>query len=104
MIEDILNNETFKDKKFNLLDDNEKHLYKMIIKKCKLAGNVNVRLDKLNSSEIDELKNRFNLVIGQIEAGNDNKDIKSEAKDLIQKMISKKLISNNAGINLLLKI
>ena len=99
-----MNGESFKDKKFNLLDDNEKHLYKMIIKKCKLAGQVNVRLDKLNSSEIDKLKERFQLVIGQIEAGNDNKDIKNEGKDLIDKMVSKKLISKNAGINLLLKI
>ena len=101
MIDNILDSKEFNENEFDDLDNDEKLIYKMIIKKCNIAGKINVRLDRLNTDEVEKLKNDFNVVIGEIEAGNNNPKLLTDAKKMINEMLNKKMISNNQALNLL---
>lgn len=104
MINDILDNKKFDENDFNKLDENDKIIYKMIIKKCGVANIIDVRLDRLISSELNNLKNDFDVLMGQIGAGNDSQRIKDNAKKMVNQMIDKKMISNNQGLKLLMQL
>lgn len=101
MIVDIIDESKFDEDKYDALNDHDKLLYKMIVKKCNLAGDLNIRLDRLNNDDIEKLKEDFNVVMGQLESGNDNPELNKKAKALINEMLSKKVISNNQALNLL---
>jgi hypothetical protein len=101
MIVDIIDESKFDEDKYDALNDYDKLLYKMIVKKCNLAGDLNIRLDRLNNDDIEKLKEDFNIVMGQLESGNDNPELNKKAKALINEMLSKKVISNNQALNLL---
>lgn len=101
MIDDILEKKPFNEDKFDLLNNDEKLLYKMIVKKCNIAGILNIRLDRLNTDELQKIKDDFNVVMGQLEAGNDSPKLIIRAKELINEMLDKKMISNNQALNYL---
>ncbi|MFN9109681.1 MAG: hypothetical protein ACK5XN_06385, partial [Bacteroidota bacterium] len=69
MVNDILNNKKYSEAKFNKLNDDEKLLYKQMLKKSRLYADLDVRMDSLGTPSIDKLKNEFQVVMGQIEAG-----------------------------------
>jgi hypothetical protein len=104
LIMDILHQKKFSDFKFKKLSDDEKHVYKLMIKKVRLAGEVDVRLDQLGTPTIDKLKNEWTKVFGEINAGNDSPQLIKRAKELIQIFIEKKLITRTEGLNLLMRL
>ena len=104
MVMDIINGKKFSDRKFSMLPEDEKYLYKVMLKKSKLAGEVDVRLDTLNSSTIDKLKNEWELTFGIINSGNDSPALIKRAKELIKIFMDKKMISKSEGLNILMNI
>lgn len=101
MIDDILEKKPFDEDNFDLLNNNEKLLYKMIVKKCNIAGLLNIRLDRLNTNELQKIKDDFNVCMGELDAGNDSPKLIKQAKELINEMLDKKMISNNQALNYL---
>lgn len=104
MVMDIINGKKFSDRKFNMLPEDEKYLYQVMLKKAKLAGDLDVRLDKLNSSAIEKLKNDWELVIGEINSGNDSPALIIRAKVLVKTFMEKKMISKSEGLKMLMNI
>lgn len=104
MVMDILQGKKFSDRKFSLLTEDEKYLYKIMLKKAQLAGDLDVRLDKLTSSSVDKLKNDWELVIGEINAGNDSPQLIKRAKELVKMFMDKRMISKTEGLNMLMNI
>lgn len=104
MVMDIVNGKKFSDRKFSMLPEDEKYLYQVMLKKSKLAGDLDVRLDKLTSSTIDELKNEWELTLGQINSGNDSPTLIKRAKELIKIFMDKKMISKSEGLKMLMNI
>jgi hypothetical protein len=104
LVDDILNGKKFSEFKFKKLSDDEKHIYKLMIKKARLAGEVDVRLDQLTSGAIEKLKNEWAKTFGELQAGNDAPQLVKRAKELIQIFIEKRLITRVEGLNLLLKL
>lgn len=104
MVNDILNNKKYSEAKFNKLNDDEKLLYKQMLKKSRLYADLDVRMDSLGTPSIDKLKNEFQVVMGQIEAGNNNPTLLKRAKELIQEFINKKVITKAEGVSMLMQI
>jgi hypothetical protein len=104
MVQDILHKKKFSEAKFNKLSDDEKLMYKVMIKKARVAGDIDVRLDQLGTPTIEKLKNEWDVVMGQISAGNDNPTLRKRAKELIQSFIDKKMITKAEGVNLLMNL
>ncbi|MFN9113922.1 MAG: hypothetical protein ACK5XN_27970, partial [Bacteroidota bacterium] len=104
LVDDILNGKKFSEFKFKKLSDDEKHIYKLMIKKARLAGEVDVRLDQLTSGAIEKLKNEWAKTFGELQAGNDAPQLVKRAKELIQIFTEKRLITRVEGLNLLLKL
>ncbi|MFN9111975.1 MAG: hypothetical protein ACK5XN_18070, partial [Bacteroidota bacterium] len=73
-------------------------------KKSRLYADLDVRMDSLGTPSIDKLKNEFQVVMGQIEAGNNNPTLLKRAKELIQEFINKKVITKAQGVSMLMDI
>jgi hypothetical protein len=104
MVEDILHKKKFSEAKFNKLSDDEKLMYKVMIRKARVAGDMDVRLDQLGTPSIDKLKNEFEVINGQIAAGNNNPTLLKRAKEIVQEFINKKIITKAQGVEILMNM
>jgi len=50
------------------------------------------------------LKNRYNVLSGEIEAGNNSADVKKELIDIIKLLVEKKVISKSDSIEMINEI
>jgi hypothetical protein len=76
-------------KDINNLNLSEKELYDHLVHLAKLSKDVASSSDQT----IEKLKNRFQLIDGQIQAGNNNPELLHELYQLLQKMVNFNLIS-----------
>jgi hypothetical protein len=53
------------------------------------------KIKATNTDKIKEENNRFNILLGELHAGNDNKDIIKELKNLIKKFMNDGRLSKN---------
>jgi hypothetical protein len=79
------------------LSDNEKSIYDAIIWKAKLHKDVPNNYD----TSIATLKRRLQLLEGEVEAGNTNKDLKKEMNSVIRQLIELRAITEQNGRNYL---
>jgi len=79
------------------LSDNEKSIYDAIIWKAKLHKDVPNNYD----TSIATLKRRLQLLEGEHEAGNTNKDLKKEMNSVIRQLIELRAITEQNGRNYL---
>ena len=94
MIEILLNlsnNNIVSNKDYNTLDDNEKTLYNLIIKISKLNKTKNFNDIETTKNNI---KNKYNLIIGEIESGNNNIILLKQLKDILEELHHMKLINS----------
>lgn len=96
----ILNDIVFEDKfledDYRDLDEHEQKLFDDLITFCKMDKKDSVKLyrhKKYSDKERDEMIKRFNILRGELLAGNDNPSIIKEMKLLILKMYHEKIIS-----------
>lgn len=87
----LLNHEIPKHEDLKHFDLKEKELYDMVIHLAGLHKRVEHNLDRTKQS----MKHRFELLDGEINAGNDNHSIKKELKDLVHKMAYAGMISHH---------
>jgi len=79
----ISNNNNLTNKDINILDEDEKLLLDNILY---IAGlHKNISGSGLNS--VEKYKNKLNLIVGEIEAGNNNDKIKSDLYDVLFKLV-----------------
>jgi len=79
----ISNNNNLTNKDINILDEDEKLLLDNILY---IAGlHKNISGSGLNS--VEKYKNKLNLIVGEIEAGNNNNKIKSDLYDVLFKLV-----------------
>ena len=72
VIEDIINDK-FEKRLFDKLETNDKRLIKRFITALKIDINI-------SSKEEDEYRQQFDILLGQLRAGNTNPDIKNKLK------------------------
>jgi hypothetical protein len=78
------------------LKDSEKDLLVQLMKTSGLSKQLNFTKSKIEPSRSD-LKLRYNVLIGEIEAGNNSEVIVQELKTVIEKLIKLNLIAEDSG-------
>jgi hypothetical protein len=94
VIMDILMNK-FDQKRFDALTDGEE---KLISQFCTIAG---VSCVPKLKKEVEDLKTKMEILIGEITAGNDSDDIRRMLKECTKKLMEKKAITKLEGLTLL---
>ena len=74
------------------------HLY-TVAKECKIADRLSLQAP--NKSEIDKENDRFFLLKGQIQSGNDNEKLVKEFKKLLLKMLHEKRVPRTIALDIL---
>ena len=87
---------------YNKLDDDEKEYLHFVAKKSNLLDKLEVPTPKKDDDE--KMMNRFDILRGQIMAGNDNKQMLDEFKRLILDMADKKLLPRRQVSDILIDI
>lgn len=85
----------------SLSNDEKEYLY-YVAKKCDLVDKLMIPTP--NKSENEKLVNRFEIMKGQIMAGNDNKDLIREFKKLLINLSDKKLLPRRQASETLIEI
>ena len=94
-----LDNSSIDTKMFNLLSSEEKDLFKQMTRLCQ----VHFESDNNDPLFQDKLK-RFEILKGEIIAGNDNRQLLKELKQYIKDFMADGVITKTAGYNLLEEI
>jgi hypothetical protein len=96
IINDLVFEDKFAEEDYMDLDESEKKLFDDLITFCKLDKKNNVKVykhKKYSDKDRDETIKRFNILKGELIAGNDNPNIIKELKLLMMKMYNDKIIS-----------
>ena len=78
-----------------VLDDNEKNYLAEIAEKCNINDRLRIPSPKLTKIQSDI--NKFNILRGEIIAGNDSKELVKDFKVLLLKLMNSKHISKSEG-------
>jgi hypothetical protein len=99
---DILNTGKVNQRHYDGLTDTEKAHFNKVIKGAGLANSLQFK----NDNNIDEKKDikRLDILMGEIEAGNDNEKLKKECKELIKKCVMNGSIPKHRGMDYLFQI
>jgi hypothetical protein len=100
---------------YNSLSEEEKELFKMLFEKSGLSNMMEIKLETSKYNDVKklykDLKERYELLHGEISAGNDNPKINKEIKSVIKElkkvltfMIKYSLISKRDGTNMILSL
>lgn len=99
---DVVNFGRVNDRHFDTLTEAEKNHF---IKVVRGAGIIeHLKLKQLNHDTEKEDLNRLDLLLGEVNAGNDNSNIIKEAKVLIKKYVSNGRISRQKGFDMLAEL
>jgi len=93
IIVNICNSQNVPKSAINNLNSDEQKLFNQILH---LSG-MNKFIHQTGDGIIGELKNRLELIEGEIEAGNDNKELINELRDVLMKLYHYKIISYNSA-------
>jgi hypothetical protein len=99
---DILNTGKVNQRHYDGLTDTEKAHFNKVIKGAGLVNSLQFK----NDNNIDEKKDlkRLDILMGEIEAGNDNEKLKKECKELIKKCVMNGSIPKHRGMDYLFQI
>jgi hypothetical protein len=88
----------YNDKLFNLLEDDEKLLFKNMFMKSGLSKMMNVKIfddsSKQAKKDYDNLKEKYYIIEGEINAGNDSPQLLKELNEII-KLLKKQIVYMN---------
>ncbi len=96
IINDIIYENKFSEEEYMNLDESEQKLFDDLVTFCKLDKRDSIKMykhKKYSDKDRDETIKRFNILKGEIFAGNDNPNIIKELKLLMMKMFNEKIIS-----------
>lgn len=82
------------------LKDKEKELLDDLIIRAGLKKQLNFKPSKMEMSTSD-LKNKFNILSGEIEAGNNSPKVKQDLTEVINKLVAKRVISKANAVEML---
>jgi hypothetical protein len=99
---DILNTGKVNQRHYDGLTDAEKAHFNKVVKGAGLTNTLQFK----NDNNIDEKKDlkRLDILMGEIEAGNDNEKLKKECKELIKKCVMNGSIPKHRGMDYLFQI
>ena len=91
IIINMCNGREIKKNEINLLNDDEKDLYNLVVRLSKTNKKFINNIDDTKNN----IKNKYNIIIGEIEAGNNNDKLLIDLKKIMERMTHIGLISYN---------
>ena len=95
IIDKFISNQPIEFEDIEKLDDNEKDYLAEIAQKCDINDRLRIPSPKLTKIQSDI--NKFNILRGEIIAGNDSKELVRDFKVLLLKLMNSKHISKSEG-------
>lgn len=86
IVRDIVDSGTFKAEDYARLDKKESHAANIFIKASKPLIPTNVSFDTSTAGDIHDLRERYQVLVGELSAGNHGKLIKEEMIEILQKL------------------
>jgi hypothetical protein len=96
VIEDIISNR-FEKRLFDKLETNEKRLIKRLITALKIDIDI-------SSKEEDEYRRQFDILLGEMRAGNNNPDIKNKLKQYVVESMNSGMLTRREAFQLLYEL
>jgi hypothetical protein len=96
VIEDIINDK-FEKRLFDKLETNEKRLIKRLITALKIDIDI-------SSKEEDEYRQQFDILLGELRAGNTNPDIKNKLKQYVVESMNSGMLTRREAFQLLYEL
>jgi hypothetical protein len=96
VIEDIINDK-FEKRLFDKLGTNEKRLIKRLITALKIDIDI-------SSKEEDEYRRQFDILLGEMRAGNNNPDIKNKLKQYVVESMNSGMLTRREAFQLLYEL
>ena len=96
VIEDIISNR-FEKRLFDKLETSEKRLIKRFITALKIDIDI-------SSKEEDEYRQQFDILLGQLRAGNTNPDIKNKLKQYVVESMNSGMLTRREAFQLLYEL
>jgi hypothetical protein len=89
---ELIEMQKFNERLYNLLDSKEKELCKLLLVKSDVKKILKIKIDD-SVDEYSTKKSRLDVVIGEINAGNDSPILKEELKTILKWLKDNKYIS-----------
>lgn len=102
IIDKFISNQPIEFEDVEILDDDEKDYLAEISEKCNINDRLRIPSPKLTKIQSDI--NKFNILRGEIIAGNDSKELVRDFKVLLLKLMNSKHISKSEGNNIMIML
>tara|TARA_R110000744_G_C19309192_1_gene556542 strand:+ start:593 stop:1096 length:504 start_codon:yes stop_codon:yes gene_type:complete len=102
IIDKFITNQPIEFEDVEILDDDEKDYLAEISEKCNINDRLRIPSPKLTKIQSDI--NKFNILRGEIIAGNDSKELVRDFKVLLLKLMNSKHISKSEGNNIMIML
>jgi hypothetical protein len=99
---DTLDNDRINERKLGRLSEDERLHFEKVSKGAGLLQKF--QLKRLHGDKEQEETERFNVLRGEVLAGNNNKNVIAELRGLIVKMVNDNRIRRNEGLNMLMEL
>jgi hypothetical protein len=99
-INDFLDSGKINKKHFESLTKAEKEHFNKVVK----LSNISINTSLGNEEELSKMEKRFNILYGEICAGNDNEKVITEARQLLKNLISNGIIEKTKGMDILIQL
>jgi len=96
ILNDVIHTNTLNEKEYHVLTDHEKHLIRTILNMLEKAH--------LLSSGDQQFNNKFQILLGEWNSGNNSEIIRSQLKQYISHAMKLNLISRHVGQQMLLEL
>jgi hypothetical protein len=102
LINYVCSKNKYNEKLFNLLEDDEKLLFKSMFNKSGLSKMLNVKVfddeTKQAKKDYDNLKEKYYIIEGEIGAGNDNPELTKEFNNITKQLKKQIVYMNKVGL------
>lgn len=103
-IRDLVENQRMNIKAYQALSESDRKLFNKVARRAKIDDYLGIDEDDEDRQEKEAMIDRFNILKGEIDAGNDAPQVKQEMKRILSRFITDGTISKSAGTQLLIEL
>ena len=103
-IRDLVENQRMNIKAYQNLKESDRKLFNKVARRAKIDEFLGIDEEDEDAQEKEHRIERFNILKGEIDAGNDAPQVRKEMKQILSRFISDGTISKSAGTQLLIEL
>jgi hypothetical protein len=103
-VRDLVENQRMNLKSYQSLKDSDRKLFNKIARRASLDDHLGIDEEDEDTEERERLVERFEILKGEIGAGNDAPQIKQELKRILARFITDGTVSRSQGTQMLIQL